>query len=477
MPNNAIVCFRNDLRLEDNPALSDAINQGMQILPVFIYDPLTWGDWGSGLGGASKWWLHESIKDVQRQLEQLGGYLVLRKGATLTVMQELVKASGASMVFWNRRYSAQEITIDSLVKKMLEEEGVEVRSFKASLLEEPWTTANKQGNPFKVYSPFWRSIKDRPNDTPLTLDREALSFSDCSVACEALEDLELLPKDKNWHLTFHDFWDVSEAKANRLLEEFISEACDVYDVDRDRPDLTGTSFLSPYLRWGQISPRQIAHRLAQHCNLKQKGPLVYLKEIYWREFAYYVLYHFPNTPSEPLQEKYKDFPWKEEPDLLKRWQKGQTGYPIVDAGMRQLYASGWMHNRVRMIVASFLVKHMLHSWNSGAAWFWDTLVDADLASNTLGWQWSGGCGADAAPYFRIFNPMIQGMKFDPEGRYVKRWVPELADLGAKHLHQPWEASDSELREAGVELGVTYPKPIIEHSFGRERALEALASLP
>ena len=479
MPNTAIVCFRNDLRLEDNPALSDAIDQGMQILPVFIYDPLTWGDWGSGsgLGGASKWWLHESIKDVQRQLEQLGGYLVLRKGATLTVMRELVKASGASVVFWNRRYSAQEITIDSLVKKMLQEEGVEVRSFKASLLEEPWTTANKQGNPFKVYSPFWRSIKDRPIDAPLTLDREALSFSDCSVACDALEDLELLPVDKNWHLTFHDFWDVSEAKANRLLEEFITEACDVYDVDRDRPDLTGTSFLSPYLRWGQVSPRQIAHRLAQHCNLKQKGPLVYLKEIYWREFAYYVLYHFPNTPSEPLQEKYKDFPWKEEPDFLKRWQKGQTGYPIVDAGMRQLYASGWMHNRVRMIVASFLVKHMLHSWNSGAAWFWDTLVDADLASNTLGWQWSGGCGADAAPYFRIFNPMIQGMKFDPEGRYVKRWVPELADLGTKHLHQPWEASDAELREAGVELGVTYPKPIIEHSFGRERALEALASLP
>lgn len=475
MSNTAIVCFRNDLRLEDNPALQEAVDQGMQILPVFIYDPLTWGDWG--LGGASQWWLHESIRDVQKQLEALGGYLVLRKGATLTVMKDLVRASGASAVFWNRRYSTQEITIDTLVKKMLEEEAVQVRSFKASLLEEPWTTANKQGNPFKVYSPFWRSIKDRPIEPPLRLDREAVQFSEGTVHSEALEDLELLPKDKNWHLTFHDYWDVSEAKAQRLLEEFITEACDVYDVDRDRPDLTGTSFLSPYLRWGQVSPRQIAYRLGQHCNLKQKGPLVYLKEIYWREFAYYVLYHFPHTPTEPLQEKYRDFPWKEEPDLLKRWQKGQTGYPIVDAGMRQLYATGWMHNRVRMIVASFLVKHMLHSWNSGAAWFWDTLVDADLASNTLGWQWSGGCGADAAPYFRIFNPMIQGMKFDPEGRYVKRWVPELADMGPKNLHQPWEASEAELAEAGIELGLTYPNPIIEHSFGRERALEALASLP
>ena len=475
MPKTAIVCLRNDFRLEDNPALQEAILSGMEILPVFIYDESTWGEFG--LGGASKWWLHESIKDLQKQFQDLGGFFVLRKGVTLTVMKDLVQASGASAVFWNRRYSAQEIAIDTLMKEMLVEEGLEVRSFKASLLEEPWTAANKQGKPFKVYSPFWRSIKDRPIETPIELNRSALKFSELPIRCDALEDLDLIPKEKNWHLTFHDFWDVSEAKAKLLLEEFVTQACDEYDVDRDRPDLTGTSFLSPYLRWGQISPRQIAHRLEQHCDLKQKGPLVYLKEIYWREFAYYVLYHFPNTPTEPLQLKYKDFPWKEEPELLKRWQKGLTGYPIVDAGMRQLYATGWMHNRVRMIVASFLVKHMLHSWNSGAAWFWDTLVDADLASNTLGWQWSGGCGADAAPYFRIFNPMIQGMKFDPEGRYVKRWVPELSDLGVKNLHQPWEASAEELNEAGVRLGDNYPNPIIEHSFGRERALEALATLP
>lgn len=475
MPKTAIVCFRNDFRLEDNSALQEAILSGMEILPVFIYDELTWGEFG--LGGASKWWLHESIKDLQKQFQDLGGFFVLRKGVTLTVMKDLVQASGASAVFWNRRYSAQEITIDTLVKEMLVDEGVEVRSFKASLLEEPWTTANKQGNPFKVYSPFWRSIKDRPIDAPIELKRSALKFSKLPIHCDALEDLNLIPKENNWHLTFHDFWDVSEAKAMLLLEEFVTQACDEYDVDRDRPDLTGTSYMSPYLRWGQISPKQIAHRLAQQFDLKQKGPLVYLKEIYWREFAHYVLYHFPNTPTEPLQLKYKDFPWKEEPELMKRWQKGMTGYPIVDAGMRQLYATGWMHNRVRMIVASFLVKHMLHSWNSGAAWFWDTLVDADLASNTLGWQWSGGCGADAAPYFRIFNPMIQGMKFDPEGRYVKRWVPELSDLGIKNLHQPWEASTEELDEAGVRLGDNYPNPIIEHSFGRERALEALASLP
>lgn len=474
MHDSALVCFRNDFRLLDNPALFEAVRLNKQVIPVFIYDSSASGDWD--LGGASKWWLHQSIKDIQKQVASLGGRLILRKGSTASVMRELVEATQASSVFWNRRYLLSERTVDAVVKEMMIDMGVEVKSFQASLLVEPWTTANKEGNPFKVYSPFWRSIKDHPIPKPLDLDFSKIQFAEENIECLGLEDLELIPKDKNWHETFHDFWKVSEMTAHDLLLNFIHQGVDGYAVDRDRPDFNGTSSLSPYLRWGQISPRQIAHALGQNCDLNAKGPMVYLKEIYWREFAYYVMYHFPDTTDSPLQEKYKNFPWNEDESTLSAWKWGKTGYPIVDAGMRQLYATGWMHNRVRMIVASLLVKHLLHNWHAGAKWFWDTLVDADLSSNTLGWQWSGGCGADAAPYFRIFNPMIQGMKFDPDGEYVKRWVPELASVPAKYIHQPWEATASELKSFGVTLGQEYPIPIIEHTFGRERALEALASL-
>ena len=474
MHDSALVCFRNDFRLLDNPALFEAVRLKKKVIPVFIYDPSAFGDWD--LGGASKWWLHQSIKDIQKQVASLGGRLILRKGSTASIMRELVESTQASSVYWNRRYLLSERTVDAVVKEMLVDMGIKVKSFQASLLVEPWTTANKEGNPFKVYSPFWRSIKDNPIPEPLELDFSKIEFADENIECLGLEDLDLIPKDKTWHEPFHDFWKVSEMNAHDLLLNFIHRGIDDYAVDRDRPDLNGTSSLSPYLRWGQISPRQIAHALIQNCDLNAKGPTVYLKEIYWREFAYYVMYHFPETSDSPLQEKYKNFPWNEDKSTLSAWKWGKTGYPIVDAGMRQLYATGWMHNRVRMIVASLLVKHLLHSWHAGAEWFWDTLVDADLASNSLGWQWSGGCGADAAPYFRIFNPMTQGMKFDPDGEYVKRWVPELAALPAKYIHQPWEATASELKSFGVTLGDNYPIPIIEHTFGRERALEALASL-
>jgi len=257
------------------------------------------------------------------------------------------------------------------------------------------------------------------------------------------------------------------------LEHFVDGAIANYQVDRDRPDFDGTSSLSPYLAWGLIGPRQVVAQLRARCDLTQEGPLVYLKEIYWREFAYNVLYHFPDTPNAPLRHEYNNFPWEEDLDTLRSWQRGQTGYPIVDAGMRQLWETGWMHNRVRMIVSSLLVKHLLQDWHSGARWFWDTLVDADLASNTLGWQWSGGCGADAAPYFRVFNPIIQGQKFDPDGAYVRRYVPELGKMPAKYIHTPWEAPDGILDYAGIEIGKDYPAPIIDHQAGRNRALAAL----
>ena len=474
MSRSSIVCFRNDFRLEDNPALNGAVSQKTSIVPVFIYDPSLIDDWS--LGGASKWWLHASILDLKTQIKGLGGQFILKSGNTLKVIQELVQETGAQSVYWNRRYQSDEVKVDKAVKQWLQDQAIHVESYKASILEEPWTTANKEGLPYKVYTPFWKSVKDRPINPPESLDLSSLRFSSQEIHSESLDSLGLLPESLDWPSKLADFWDVSESKAQILLDEFIKEASDEYHTERDRPDTTGTSFLSPYLRWGQISPRQIAHALCTRCDLEEIGPLTYLKEIYWREFAYYVLYHFPETPKKPLQKKYEKFPWESDTQSLDRWKKGETGYPIVDAGMRQLYATGWMHNRVRMIVASFLVKHMLHSWNAGAAWFWDTLVDADLASNTLGWQWSGGCGADAAPYFRIFNPMIQGMKFDPEGLYVKRWVPELSDMKPENIHQPWEASAEELKAASVVLGTSYPKAIIEHSFGRERALSALSSI-
>ena len=474
MLDTALVCFRNDFRLLDNPALAEAVRLKFAVLPVFIYDTDSTGEWP--LGGASKWWLHQSILDVQRQIKELGGQFILRQGSTASVFRELVEASGARAVFWNRRYLLSERTIDSVAMEMLKDMGIEVHSFQASLLVEPWTTANKEGNPFKVYSPFWRSIKDRPLVPPVELDLKQIAFAQLEIDSLVIDELELLPKNEEWHEGFHKHWEVSEAKARTRLDEFINTSVDAYAVDRDRPDLTGTSSLSPYLRWGQISPMQIAQALSERCELSDKGPMVYLKEIYWREFAYYVIYHFPHTSEDPLQEKYAKFPWESDKEMFADWKWGRTGYPIVDAGMRQLYATGWMHNRVRMIVASLLVKHLLHSWRAGAEWFWDTLVDADLANNSLGWQWSGGCGADAAPYFRIFNPMIQGMKFDPNGTYVKHWVPELKDLPPEFIHQPWEADTETLASFGVVLGEHYPKPIIDHSMGRERALEALASI-
>ena len=475
MCNIAIVCFRNDFRLLDNPALSEAVNRGFHVIPIFIYDTDAMGHWK--LGGASKWWLDQSIRDINKQFEALGGRLILRQGSTLSILHDLVESVSASAVFWNRRYISSECMLDKDCKKMLNDMGIEVKSFRGSLLVEPWTTKNKEDKPFKVYTPFWKSIKDRAIPESINFKKKEIKFPSllCSVKSESIGSFKLITSGLNWQEGFHAFWEVNESKAHTILDDFIENNVRAYSIERDRPDLDGTSSISPYLRWGQISPVQIVQALKLRCDLLQKGPAVYMKEIYWREFAYYILYHFPHTQNNPLQEKYNDFPWEDNPSILQDWQRGQTGYPIVDAGMRQLYATGWMHNRVRMIVASLLVKHLLHSWQVGAEWFWDTLVDADLASNTLGWQWSGGCGADAAPYFRIFNPMIQGMKFDMEGTYVARWVPELAKLPKEFIHQPWEASSELLKSKDVVLGKTYPYPIVDHSFGRERALAALNS--
>ncbi|PXA05194.1 deoxyribodipyrimidine photolyase [Coraliomargarita sinensis] len=464
-----ILWLRQDLRLNDNSALQAAIEAGGPILPVYIDDREAMGDWAPT--GASLWFLHRALESLEASFKKSGGQLFYLKGDSLAELKALIDSSGAGRVYWNRRYEGPHRERDAAIKKALRDAGIEVKSCNTSLLNEPHTVSTGSGQPYKVYTPYWRNVKERKLEPPVEVDLKTADFyTNKSMGCQ-LEDLKLLP-DHPWHRKLEAYWDVSEESAMKYLDKFLAEPVAAYDTDRDLPRVAGTSRLSPYLHWGLIGPRQVMERLHATHDLREQGPQTYAKEIYWREFAYNVLYHFPHTPDAPLQEKYADFPWEYDKSVLKQWQQGRTGYPIVDAGMRELYETGWMHNRVRMIVSSLLVKHLLQDWRDGARWFWDTLVDADLASNTLGWQWSGGCGADAAPYFRIFNPMTQGKKFDPDGDYVKHWVPELKHIPTKFIHEPWEAPPSVLEQAGCQLGEDYPEPIIDHKKGRERALAA-----
>ncbi|MFT5837025.1 MAG: deoxyribodipyrimidine photo-lyase [Candidatus Azotimanducaceae bacterium] len=465
-----ILWFRKDLRLADNSALAAAIAAGGPVIPVFIWAPEEAGSWAPA--AASKWWLHQALKGLSEEWRVRSGELVLRQGDSLLELRDIIEQTGAKRVFWNRRYESPLRELDAEIKRVLREDGIDVQSFNSSLLNEPHTASTGSGNPYKVYTPYWKKVKDRPIEAVAEPDLDALKFPDSYPQAVALDSLNLLP-EKQWYRKFDNHWEVSEAAAQQRLKNFLDQPVEGYDVARDIPGEDGTSSLSPYLHWGLIGPRQVMHALKAKHDLCATGPQVYAKEIYWREFAYNVLYHFPQTPDAPLHEKYTDFPWEPDAGVLERWQRGQTGYPIVDAGMRQLYATGWMHNRVRMVVSSLLVKHLLQDWREGARWFWNTLVDADLASNTLGWQWSAGCGADAAPYFRVFNPITQGQKFDPDGDYVRQWVPEIARLPNKFIHEPWEAPVGILEYAGVELDQDYPRPIIEHKAGRERALAAL----
>lgn len=465
-----ILWFRKDLRLADNSALAAAIEAGGPIIPLFIWSPDEVGDWVPG--AASKWFLRQALASLSEAWRVRGGELVLRQGNSLAELRDIIEKTGAKRVFWNRRYESPLRELDAEIKRALREDGVEVQSFNSSLLNEPHTVSTATGKPYKVYTPYWKKVKDRKVEPVAEPDFKAMQFPESFPQTLALDCFRLLPEEQ-WYQKFYQHWEVSEAAAHERLENFLEQPVEDYNEARDIPGEAGTSSLSPYLHWGLIGPRQVMSALFQKQDLRAKGPQVFAKEVYWREFAYNVLYHFPHTPSAPLHDKYLDFPWQPDADALRRWQCGQTGYPIVDAGMRELYATGWMHNRVRMVVSSLLVKHLLQDWREGARWFWDTLVDADLASNTLGWQWSAGCGADAAPYFRVFNPITQGKKFDPNGNYVRKWVPEIAKLPNTFIHEPWEAPQGILEYAGIELGKDYPQPIIDHKKGRERALAAL----
>ena len=473
-----ILWFRQDLRLQDNPAFAAALKRGGPVLPVYILDDAGEGD--RPAGGASRWWLHHSLAALDAALKERGSRLLLAQGATAQVMASLVKQGNASAVYWNRRYEPAIIERDKQLKAELTAGGIEARSFNAALLFEPHTVQNKSGGPFQVFTPFWRHCLTLPVEVPVKLPAGDFPAPPKWPASLALAELGLLPKIK-WDAGLAAAWQPGESAAAKRLKQFAAGAMADYGDQRNLPAIDGTSALSPYLHFGEIGPRQIWEAVRAQSKESgvfpsSRGAQVFLSEVGWREFAHHLLFHFPQTPAAPLRAEFARFPWQKNPRQLQAWRKGRTGYPIVDAGMRQLWTTGWMHNRVRMIVASFLVKHLRLTWQEGAAWFWDTLVDADLANNTLGWQWSAGCGADAAPYFRIFAPVLQGQKFDSDGDYVRRWVPELAKLPAGHLHAPWEAPSEVLAAAGVRLGETYPKPIVDHAQARAEALAALKKL-
>ena len=475
-----ILWFRQDLRLQDNPALQAALDRRAPIVPLFILDDAAEGRWRAG--GAARWWLHHALAALDASLRERGSRLILARGDARAVLRELGRATGAGALVWNRRYEPAIIARDARIKTEFAAAGWEVKSFNGALLHEPHEIANKQGGPFQVFTPYWRHCLTLPVADALRFTAKVLPAPTDWPQSLPLEALELRPR-LPWDAGIHEAWQPGEAGAARRLKKFLAGSIDAYADTRNLPDCDGTSQLSPWLHSGEISPRQIwtaVRALAKDTGVfpPSNGARVFLSEVGWREFAHHLLFHFPHTPEQPLREDFKRFPWAADPGghKLRAWQRGRTGYPIVDAGMRQLWQIGWMHNRVRMVAASFLVKHLRLPWTEGAAWFWDTLVDADLASNTLGWQWTAGCGADAAPYFRVFAPVLQGVKFDVNGDYVRRWVPELARLPAEHIHAPWEAPAEVLAAAGVKLGGNYPRPIVDHARARNEALAAFKQL-
>jgi deoxyribodipyrimidine photo-lyase len=426
-----LVWFRDDLRLADNPALRAAIDRGEPVVGVYVLDEESPGV--RPLGGAARWWLHHSLASLGERLRERGGTLVLRRGAAASVLPELVSDAGAGAVFWNRRYGGPERGIDAGLKRSLREGGLEVRSFQASLLFEPWTVRTGADTHFSVFTPFWRACLHLPAPrTPLPEPRE-IHGAGRIPASDALGDWQLLPTRPDWAGGLRETWEPGEPAARARLRDFLKEDLSGYDTARDEPAAGVTSHLSPRLRWGELSPFTVWHETLGAGTDAGR----FLSEVGWREFAWHTLFHFPDLARTNLRRSFDAFPWPRlERTHLDAWQRGRTGVPLVDAGMRELWHSGTMHNRVRMVTASYLIKNLMIDWRHGEQWFWDTLVDADAASNPFNWQWVAGSGADAAPYFRIFNPLTQAEKFDKDGLYVSQWAPDsasldpLVDLGA-----------------------------------------------
>ncbi|MBT6957863.1 MAG: deoxyribodipyrimidine photo-lyase [Opitutae bacterium] len=465
-----VVWFRKDLRLNDHPALLAALSDNFEIIPIFIWDPKSVDIWRPG--EASRWWLHQSLLHLSHSIKCLGGSMLFFSGNPREILPRVCKDYGANALFFGRCYEPASVQLESTIETLFSSLGICCQSFKSNLLHEPWEVSNQSGKPYRVFTPYWRSARVSVGTPPLAYSPSSLKFTKRST--NSLDSLNILPKDQ-WHNKFSSNWNVSEYGAKALINRLNTDFINSYQFKRDFPADEGTSRLAPFLAWGIISPRQVCTTVLDPIHNQQEDNK-FLAQIGWREFSYHLLHYFPHTCDTPLREKYSNFPWRDNHADLNAWQKGETGYPFVDAGMRQLWETGWMHNRVRMVVASFLVKHLLLPWQDGARWFWNTLVDADLANNTQGWQWVAGCGADAAPYFRIFNPVIQGEKFDSQGDYIRKWVPELKRLPNSAIHSPWTASANVLQAAGIQLGVNYPEPIVNHSEARNRALKALDSI-
>lgn len=459
----AIVWFRSDLRLADNTALTRACAAHERVLPIYIHATELESPWQPG--AASRWWLHHSLTALQGELQHRGGSLSLHRGDPLAILRELVAKHQATAVYWNRQYEPAAIVRDTRVKQYLRELSVEVHSQPGNLWREPWQIATQSGEPYRVFTPFWRNIRaslDVEAALPVPRFRNWLN----NESGLPLPELQLLPHIR-WDAGLTANWQPGSAGAGKLLRHFCEEALSAYATGRDIPGQRGTSRLSAHLHFGEITPRQIHEQLVRHASAALPHPNIepYLRELGWREFAHHLLYHFPNSTHANFNPRFADFRWEENPEYVSRWCRGETGIPLVDAGMRELWHTGWMHNRVRMIVASFLTKNLRQHWRHGAHWFWDTLVDADLANNTLGWQWVAGTGADAAPYFRVFNPVTQAKKFDPRGDYLRRWLPELAALPDEILHEPW-------RDALRARSAGYPAPMVDLGQSREAALAA-----
>jgi deoxyribodipyrimidine photo-lyase len=471
-PGPILVWLRDDLRLADNPALHAAGESGRPVAVLFLLD-----EESPGLrpyGGAQRWWLHHTLAALARSLEEIGGRLILRRGPAATLVPALAAEIAASAVHWNRRYGPAS-SVDLAVEAALARGGIAARTFKASLLFEPDEIRNKSGEPFRVFTAFWRAALAAPEPRAPLPAPSRLSPLPHSPASDPLAAWSLPPAAPDWAAGFRDHWVPGEAGAASQLRAFAADGLAGYADRRDRPALAATSRLSPHLRFGEVSPFQVWDRLRRLPPSEDSGK--FRSELGWREFAWHLLDAFPDLATRNFKPDFDRFPWRApDPAALAAWRRGQTGYPIVDAGMRQLWQTGWMHNRVRMIVASFLTKHLLVDWRVGEAWFWDTLLDADPASNPFGWQWVAGSGADAQPYFRIFNPVLQGEKFDPDGAYVRRFVPELAALPDRFIHRPFDASPLELAAAGLHLGTDYPAPIVDHAAARAGALAAFAEV-
>jgi deoxyribodipyrimidine photo-lyase len=465
----ALVWFRYDLRCNNNPALSQACNNHDIVIPIYIYD-----EHNTSLGAAQHWWLHHSLRSLQSGLNQYGLPLVLRRGDTVSQLNRIIQEHHVDSVYWNRCYEPAIIQRDTLIKAALKQQGIGVYSSNASLLNEPWTIKNKNGDYFKVFTPFWKQCLKQMIPPPISTISARPAATE--VPSDNIDHWNLLPTHPNWASAFGDHWEPGETGAQNNLNRFIRNALNGYKTQRNQPANAATSKLSPHLHFGEISPWQLYQaietaKLERTCELQSADH--FLSELGWREFSYYLLYHFPTLPNTNFKSAFNAYPWEVNPSALKRWQTGMTGFPIVDAGMRELWQTGNMHNRVRMIVASFLTKDLLIDWQVGASWFMHTLLDADLANNSASWQWVAGCGVDAAPYFRIFNPVLQGETHDPHGDYVKRWVPELAGVSKKWIHQPWEAPYNEIK---ITLGKDYPHPMVNHNTARLRALKNYQTL-